>query len=62
MTVDQLIIFYQVKNKSHLAKKIHVCRSTITGWGKGGIPPKTQALFEVLTEGRLKADLQTLSA
>jgi len=62
MTVDQLIAFYNVKNRSHLAKKINVGRSTICGWQKTGIPLKTQAMFEVLSKGELKADLQVLSA
>lgn len=60
MTIDHLITFYEAKNKSHLAKIINVGRSTITLWSKSGIPPRTQALFEILTEGKLKADRQAL--
>jgi len=62
MTVDQLIAFYEVKNKSQLAQKISAARSTITEWEKNGIPPRTQASFEVLTKGKLKADLRVLTA
>lgn len=62
MTVDQLITFYEVKNKSQLAQKISAARSTITEWEKNGIPPRTQASFEVLTKGKLKADLRVLTA
>ena len=62
MTVDQLIAFYEVKNKSQLAQKISAARSTITEWEKNGIPPRTQASFEVLTNGKLKADLRALTA
>ena len=62
MTVDQLITFYKVKNKSQLAQKIAAGRSTITEWEKNGIPPRTQASFEVLTEGKLKADRQAFTA
>ncbi|WP_298144345.1 Cro/CI family transcriptional regulator [uncultured Acinetobacter sp.] len=61
MTVIQLLVFYKVQNKSKLAKKLNVCRSTITGWEKNGIPPRTQATFEVLTNGKLKADRQALA-
>ncbi len=61
MTVDQLIAFYEVKNKSQLAQKISAARSTITEWEKNGIPPRTQASFEVLTKGKLKADLRVLT-
>lgn len=29
--------------------------------GKNGIPPRTQATFEVLSQGKLKADLRALT-
>lgn len=61
MTVDQLIIFYKMKNKSQLAQKITAARSTITEWEKNGIPPKTQAFLELKTGGQIKADLQVLT-
>lgn len=62
MNVAQLRNFYDVKNNTLLAKKIKRGRTTVWDWEKSGIPPRTQAYFEVLTEGKLKADLQTLSA
>ncbi|KEC85386.1 MULTISPECIES: hypothetical protein [Acinetobacter] len=61
MNVEQLREFYKVKNNSQLAKKINKARSGITKWEKEGIPPRTQATFEVLTYGKLKADRQALS-
>ncbi|MDQ9890095.1 hypothetical protein [Acinetobacter pittii] len=62
MTVDQLIAFYKVKNKSQLAKKIKKGRSTMTEWETNGIPPKSQAALEILTKGKLKADPKVLTA
>ncbi len=62
MTVDQLITFYKVKNKSQLAKKIKKGRSTMTEWETKGIPPKSQAALEILTKGKLKADPEALTA
>lgn len=62
MTVDQLITFYKVKNKSQLAKKIKKGRSTMTEWETNGIPPKSQAALEILTKGKLKADPEALTA
>lgn len=62
MTVDQLIAFYNVKNKSQLAKKIKKGRSTMTEWETNGIPPKSQAALEILTKGKLKADPEALTA
>ncbi|WP_151760443.1 hypothetical protein [Acinetobacter junii] len=62
MTVQELRDFYLVKNNSQLAKKIKCVRSTLTNWEQHGIPPRTQATFEVLTKGKLKADRQALAA
>ncbi|PZT87789.1 MAG: hypothetical protein DI627_05965 [Acinetobacter sp.] len=62
MNVQQLREFYGAKNNSQLSKKINKARSLLTKWEKEGIPPRTQATFDVLTEGKLKADLQALSA
>lgn len=58
MTVSELMKFYKVKNQSQLAKKIGRGRTTITDWKNHGIPPRTQALFEIKTAGKLKADLE----
>ena len=62
MKVSELIKFYEVKNKSQLAKKINKGRSTLTDWEAKGIPPKSQAALEILTQGQLKADPDSLSA
>lgn len=62
MNVQQLRVFYGVQNNSQLAKKINRVRSVLTKWERDGIPPRTQALFEVLTNGKLKVDLQALIA
>ena len=62
MNVSQLREFYGVKNNTQLAKALNYGRTTVWEWESKGIPPRTQATFEVLTKGRLKADLQTLSA
>ncbi|KRI52049.1 hypothetical protein [Acinetobacter pittii] len=62
MNVQQLRSYYGVENNSQLSKKIKKVRSVLTKWEKDGIPPRTQATFEVLTGGQLKADLQALNA
>ncbi|ELW77326.1 MULTISPECIES: hypothetical protein [Acinetobacter] len=62
MNVAQLRVFYGVKNNTLLAKKIKRGRTTIWEWEKFGIPPRTQALFEVNSDGQLKADRVSLSA
>lgn len=62
MNVDDLKKFYKVKSPAELARKLSRPRSTIHYWEKGGIPFSTQAAFEVLSKGKLKADLQSVSA
>lgn len=60
MNVAELREHYCVKNNALLAQKINYGRTTVWEWEKKGIPPRTQALFEILTEGKLKADRQVL--
>lgn len=62
MNVQDLKNYYKVESNPQLAKKIGSGRTTVWDWEKKGIPPRTQATFEVLTKGKLKADLQALSA
>ena len=61
MNVEELCDFYKVKNKSQLAKKINYGRSTVHGWTVTGIPLKTQAVLEIITDGKVKADRDSLT-
>ncbi|MCW8041236.1 hypothetical protein [Acinetobacter entericus] len=60
MNIDDLKAFYQAKSDADLSKKLKRPRCTIYFWKKNGIPPRTQAAFQVLTNGELKADMQAL--
>lgn len=63
MTVDDLKDHFGVKNDIQLTKTIlRVTRGTISKWRHRGIPIDTQARIQVLTEGKLKADLNALHA
>jgi len=62
VNIDDLKAFYQAKNDADLSKKLNRPRCTIYFWKKNGIPPRTQAAFEVLTKGKLKANLEALTA
>ncbi|MFW1850275.1 hypothetical protein ACG9XR_06830 [Acinetobacter guillouiae] len=62
MTIDDLKKFYAAKTDSDLARKLKRHRSVIHYWKEGGIPPRTQAAFEISSEGALKADRQALTA
>lgn len=61
MTVDELKKFYKAKNDAELARILGRDRSVICYWRKG-IPLRTQAVFEVMSQGKLKADIKRLSA
>lgn len=60
MTVDDLRNHYNAKSDAELARILDRDRSVINYWRKG-IPLSTQATFQVLTQGKLKANLQQLS-
>lgn len=64
MTVDDLKKHYGCKSLLDLSKKIDkpsgvgtgVSNVTLHKWKREGIPPRTQAFYEVKTKGQLKAD------
>lgn len=62
MNIDDLKAFYKAESDADLSRKINRPRCTIFFWKKNGIPPRTQATFEVMTKGKLKADLKALTA
>lgn len=63
MTVDDLKTHFKVEKDTHLTKTIlGVTRGTVSKWRHKGIPIDTQARIQLLTKGKLKANLQALSA
>ncbi|MHA3059932.1 Cro/CI family transcriptional regulator [Acinetobacter sp. ANC 4636] len=62
MTVDDLKIHYGVKTDSDVARILKHTRGAISKWRNRGIPPDTQARLQVITKGKLKADLEKLTA
>ena len=61
MTVDDLRAFYKAKSDAELARILGRDRSVINYWRKG-IPLSTQAVFEISTNGGLKANIAPLPA
>lgn len=57
MNVDNLHKYYGTKVDIKLSAKLHLSKSTISKWRTNGIPPERQAVFQVLTNNELKADL-----
>lgn len=61
MTIDDLKNHFQAKNDADLARILNKDRSVISYWRKK-IPLKTQAVFEIQTNGELIADRQGLNS
>ena len=61
MTVDELKRHYRAKNDTELANKVGYSKGAISKWRRKGICLETQALLQIKTNGKLKADLQILS-
>ena len=57
MNVDNLHKFYGTKADIRLGEKLHLSKSTISKWRANGIPAERQAVFQVLSNNKLKADL-----
>jgi len=62
MNTSDLKVYFKCKTRRDLSKKTGFSEVTLWKWENNGIPPRTQATFEVQTKGKLKADLQALSA
>ena len=62
MTVDDLRLYYEVKTDSEVARIVCHTRGAISKWRHRGIPVDTQARLQLLTKGKVKANLQSLSA
>lgn len=57
MNVDNLHKFYGTTLDIQLSAKLKMTKGTISKWRANGIPPERQAIFQVLSNNRLKADL-----
>ena len=61
MKILDLKNHFQSKTRRELSKKSGFSVVTLWKWEKFGIPPRTQALFEITTNGQLKADREAIS-
>lgn len=55
ITVDKLLEFYECKNDAALAKRCQVTKGAVSIWRSRGIHENTQAVFQVMSKGQLKA-------
>lgn len=61
MKSSDLMSHFGCKTRRELSKKTGFSEVTLWKWDKNGIPPRTQATFEVLSQGKLKANLDALT-
>ncbi len=57
MTIDDLRKFFKLKTDSALVPKLKVTKGTISKWRKTGIPEEIQAVIQIRTGGKLKANI-----
>lgn len=60
MTIDQLHQFFKTKTDLELANVLCVSKGMLSRYRSGGIPLSRQALIEIQTKGKLKADREQL--
>lgn len=61
MNISDLMNYHDCKNKKELSKKTGYSTVTLWKWENNGIPARTQAVLQVKTKGKLKADLEELT-
>lgn len=61
MKPSDLMRYFNCKTKRELSLKTGYSEVTLWKWEKKGIPLRTQAVFELTTKGKLKADLASLT-
>lgn len=62
MKVDDLKVYYNAKSDAELAEKLQRSRGAISKWRSRGIPLSTQAVLQIQTKGKVKANLEPTSA
>lgn len=60
MTLDQVKQHYKVTTNKDLTSLVGKSKGTLTLWGANGIPPGEQAIIQIRTKNKLKADLPPL--
>lgn len=60
MTLDDVKAFYGLRYDAEVGRKYKLTKTAIGKWKKNGIPAKRQAVIQVLTNNKLKADLSAL--
>lgn len=62
MTVDDVKKYYSAESDADLARILKKTRGAISKWRSLGIPTSTQAILQIQSKGKLKANLEALTA
>ncbi|EFF82139.1 hypothetical protein HMP0015_2421 [Acinetobacter haemolyticus ATCC 19194] len=62
MNYSDFMSYHNCKDRKELSVKTGISTVTLWKWEKKGIPLKTQAVLQVKTDGKLKADSEALKA
>lgn len=62
MTLDDIKVFYGFRYDAEVARKFNLTKTAVGKWRATGVPTKRQAVIQVLTNNKLKADLSALAA
>ena len=57
MTFDDLIKHFDGQSYRFIGKKLGIAHSSLTSYKKNGIPAGRQAIIEIQTQRKLKADI-----
>lgn len=60
MTLNDVKAFYGFQYDAEVGRKYKLTKTSISKWKKNGIPPERQAVIQILTNNKLKADLSAL--
>lgn len=58
MTVDDLLTYYKCKTAKELSAKLNLSEPLMSVWKNKGIPYLRQRDFQILTKGKLKAEIK----
>lgn len=60
MTLDDVKAFYGFQYDAEVARKFNLTKTAIGKWNKNGIPAERQAVIQIVSKNKLKADLSAL--
>lgn len=60
MTLDDVKAFYGYQYDADVGRKFNLSKAAIGKWKQNGIPAERQAVIQIVSKNKLKADLSAL--